>query len=302
MSALAVFVGGLIILNISVFMSLSIYIAMVAAFLIAGAGNAVNDYVDVDADKINKPKRPIPSGKIKPRPALAFSAALFAIGILLALVINKNIVLLIAAVNTFLLIIYPLWLQNKILLGNISISYLVGSTFLFGGAAAAGAITEIAPIVLLLLLAFFANLAREIVKDLEDVEGDRTGLLKRLRKKTKEAVSALGDRLDISSMEPTLKYKKSLVALAEISIVLAIIVSPMPYFLEIFSFPYLIFLIPTDLFFLLSLVQILRSKKRSTKERANALSLGKKIYRNTSRYIKLGMLFGLLAFVAGALL
>ena len=59
MSIIAVFIGGLVVAGTSVFLTIDIYFAMLAAFLISGAGNAINDYVDVDADKVNKPKRPM---------------------------------------------------------------------------------------------------------------------------------------------------------------------------------------------------------------------------------------------------
>lgn len=302
MSVIAVFIGGLIILGPGALTFFHLYLAMLAAFLIAGGGFAINDYVDIEADKINKPKRPLPSGRIQPWKALLFSLALFIIGIILAGFINY-IALAIAIINSLVLIFYSLSLQNKILIGNIAVSYSVGSTFLFGGAATASSLSGLALTGLLLLLAFFANLAREIVKDMEDIEGDRATFLKRLAAKTKAMVASAGERFDLSSLEPTLKYKKTLVLLAEASLILAILVSPLPYLLGIVGGYYLVFLVPTDILLFLALALLLVSTKRAgIRQKAKALLFGKKFYRDISKYIKLGMFFGLLAFLAGALL
>ncbi len=60
----------------------------IAAFLILSAGNVLNDYYDVKTDTINKPLRPIPSGKISRRSALIFSIFLFSLGMALGLLIS----------------------------------------------------------------------------------------------------------------------------------------------------------------------------------------------------------------------
>jgi len=76
-----------------------------------------------------------------------------------------------------------------------------------------------------------------------------------------------------------------------------------PFFLGILGFSYLIVLVPADLFFFLALLHLLKSSERSgVKEETKAILFGKKTYRRASKYIKLGMLFGLLAFVVGVLL
>ncbi|HQI69074.1 MAG TPA: UbiA family prenyltransferase, partial [Methanothrix sp.] len=76
-----------------------------AVFLVTGAGNAVNDYCDRQIDAVNRPGRPIPSGRISPRAALYYSMALFAAGSLLAGLVN-SVCLLLAVFNSALLILY----------------------------------------------------------------------------------------------------------------------------------------------------------------------------------------------------
>jgi len=63
---------------------------------------------------------------------------------------------------------YDLGLKHRGFVGNAAISLLVGMLFLFGGAVVGNPL----PTVSLLLLAFLATLSREIVKDIQDVEGD----------------------------------------------------------------------------------------------------------------------------------
>lgn len=143
-----------------------------AVFLITGAGNAVNDYYDRQIDAINRPDRPIPSKRIRPQTACYYSIALFAAGCILAGLIGQ-MCLVIAIINSILLFFYARNLKATPLLGNLSVSYLTGSTFLFGGAAAglAGLLANQVPFG----LSFLASMSREIAKDIEDMEGDRQG-------------------------------------------------------------------------------------------------------------------------------
>ena len=65
--------------------SLTVFLVV---FFVTGAGNAINDYFDYEIDAINKPSRPIPSGKIGLSRAFSFSLALFIFGIIIASTIN----------------------------------------------------------------------------------------------------------------------------------------------------------------------------------------------------------------------
>ncbi len=143
-----------------------------AVFLITGAGNAINDYYDREIDAINRPLRPVPSGRILPGVAFRYSLALFALGCILAGLVNQ-ICLAVAAFNSLLLFFYARNLKATPLAGNVSVAFLTGSTFLFGGAAAgpAGLVANQVPF----WLSFLASMSREIAKDIEDMAGDRQG-------------------------------------------------------------------------------------------------------------------------------
>lgn len=284
MSSVAVAIGVLLAaggnLLIFFFPLSPLYVAMVVVFLITGAGNVINDYVDVEADKINKPKRPIPSGRVSPRGALWFSITLFVVGIFLSGFLT-GFALVIAVFNSILLVIYSYYLQNKILLGNISVGYLVGSAFLFGGAALGNLFLPF----LLMLLAMFSTISREVVKDLEDLEGDRKGFLKRFASGAKK----FAERFAMKDAGVKLKVeKRKAKATAMGSMLIAIGASPLPYLLGILGLPYLIILVPTVLVFLASLAIIARAQTR-------------KEFAKASKAIKLGMNLGLLAFIVGVL-
>ena len=108
-----------------------IALACLSVFIILSAGNVINDYFDYEIDKINKKNRPIPSGRIKRNSALYYSIALFLIGIALAFYLNFNNFIL-ALINSGLLILYSYKLKGQPLIGNVIVSWLVGSTFIFG--------------------------------------------------------------------------------------------------------------------------------------------------------------------------
>ena len=137
--------------------------------LITAAGNVVNDLYDIGIDKINRPGRPLPSGEIRPGTAKIFAALLFISGIALSIFTNP-LCLAIAVFNSAVLILYAYRFKKSMGMGNIAVSYLSASIFLFGGAFAGidGLLANL-PIT---GITFLAMMAREVLKDVEDVEGD----------------------------------------------------------------------------------------------------------------------------------
>ncbi|WP_292520468.1 geranylgeranylglycerol-phosphate geranylgeranyltransferase [Methanoculleus sp.] len=144
----------------------------VAVTLITAAGNVINDVYDVDIDRINRPGRPIPAGLISLAGAKAYTAVLF-IGGLLSAALTTTLCLAIALVNVVILVAYALWLKRTPGIGNLAVAYLTASVFLFGGAFAGieGLIQNLS----LAAITFLATIAREVLKDAEDVDGDAAG-------------------------------------------------------------------------------------------------------------------------------
>ena len=150
--------------------------------------NALNDILDVEIDKLNQPNRPLPSGDISLNNAKILTAILMFISLfclIYAGYISSSIEegfenwapsILIWLLAIFLLTNYEsssnysLKLKDRGLPGNFAISLSVGMVILFG---AAGVFEPTEPRVLsLFFIGISYNLAREIVKDIEDMEGD----------------------------------------------------------------------------------------------------------------------------------
>ena len=142
--------------------------AALAAALVAGAGNALNDVADLEIDRINRPQRPLPTGHLSRRAALVQSVVLALAGIGLALWQGPALGGM-ALLVTAALVLYDLWLKRTALWGNLLVSALAAAAFPFGALAAG----QLGRAWIPAGFAFLFHLGREIVKDLEDVEGDR---------------------------------------------------------------------------------------------------------------------------------
>lgn len=150
----------------------STLILLAIVTLITAAGNVINDYFDLEIDRINRPDRPIPSGMVSPMAARCLAVTLFLAGILAAL-FTPLLCLSIVVINSLVLVLYAAKLKGMPVVGNAAVAYLAASIFLFGGAFAGGdALVQIVP---LAAITFLATMVREILKDAEDVEGDAAG-------------------------------------------------------------------------------------------------------------------------------
>ena len=128
------------------------------------SGNVLNDYFDRDIDSINRPERPIPSGKIKPRTALLLGITLLIPGVLISALLSYSH-FIIAIGTGFLLILYNACLKRVAFWGNFMIAFLGALVFIYSGFA-----RIITPgCWFAAVFAFLLHLGREIVKDIEDI-------------------------------------------------------------------------------------------------------------------------------------
>lgn len=153
---------------------------------IAAAGNIINDIYDVEADTINKPKKVIVGKHISEKLAHNLFFALNIIGILLGFYISHSVgkpaFFAIFVLISLSLYVYASYLKGTVLFGNILISVLVALSILIVG------IFDLLPSMIpqnkdtqttffdivmdYAFFAFLVNLVREIVKDIQDVDGD----------------------------------------------------------------------------------------------------------------------------------
>jgi len=149
-----------------------IFAAFCVAFITAW-GNGINDIKDIESDKINHPKRPLPSGRLTVRKAWAASVFALIAGTLLAALINLNC-LIIAVLAALMLLAYSLGLKSIPLLSNVWIALISALTFVFAGLVSAQFHLFTLNLVNAgAVFAFWFHLARELTKDLQDLKGDR---------------------------------------------------------------------------------------------------------------------------------
>jgi len=152
-----------------------ITICCISAMMLVGGGNALNDYNDRKSDKENHPERPIPSGKISADAALNYSYTLIGLGLtILFLAPNKIDKLdlmpfVIALLGIITLIVYENGLKAAGIAGNIAVGLMSGAVFLYAGMA----VNDPGPTIWMFGLAILATITREIVKDIQDLEGDK---------------------------------------------------------------------------------------------------------------------------------
>lgn len=104
------------------------------ACLYAG-GVVFNDFFDRRLDMVERPERPIPSGRVSPGAAAAFGAGLLAAGIAAASVANVTAGI-VAALIAGCVLLYDAWGKHKTLFGPVNMGLCRGLNLLLGIAAA----------------------------------------------------------------------------------------------------------------------------------------------------------------------
>ncbi|MBN1542733.1 geranylgeranylglycerol-phosphate geranylgeranyltransferase [candidate division KSB1 bacterium] len=145
-----------------------VLIACLAGGWITAAANSINDYFDIEIDRINKPHRPLASGLLSKKTALITAALSAFLGLFFSALINFT-ALLMAGLAIPLLFFYSAFFKGTVLIGNLTVSLLTALAFLFGSAAVGHVSAGLIPAT----FAFLMHFAREIIKDMQDVRGDR---------------------------------------------------------------------------------------------------------------------------------
>ena len=189
---------GFLVRGIGLHMSgINFSLLVVSTVLIAAAGYIINDYFDTKTDRINKPNKVVIGKIIQRRAAIILHISLSLVGLLIAIYLayyTGNIKL--ALLQFFSIVglwFYSTHLKKQLLAGNILIALLAALVPITTGMFefASGAITNLqilnnsAPemgsyvlkkgafiVIGYAAFAFLSNLFREIIKDIEDLEGD----------------------------------------------------------------------------------------------------------------------------------
>ncbi|MCK6614225.1 MAG: geranylgeranylglycerol-phosphate geranylgeranyltransferase [Ignavibacteriaceae bacterium] len=240
------------------------FLAGCSASLIAAGGNVINDIYDLETDRINRPGRPLPSGAIGLNAAFNYYLLLTLSGLILAVRVSYLAFAIAFAVFAGLWL-YAYKLKRTALAGNFSVALFTGLVFPYGALAAGDISAGYFPF----LFAFLTTLMREVLKDLEDISGDKAtgaGTFPVLygEKRGKVFVRITAAALFLSTLLPFIfgVYK------IEFFIIVMIVVNPLAALAE-------------------------RSSWRN--------SHGNEGYRRASIYMKASMITGLIAIAAGKL-
>lgn len=241
----------------------NVIICFFAAFLTASAGHTLNDWKDVEIDRINCPERAIPSGRISRNTALILTLILFILGDIIIFFTKIAESIIIILVGTVVIAAYSLKFKKLGFIGNITIGTLTSFCLLLGGAA----LGKIKLSFWAAILAFVMNIGREITKGIDDYVGDK-----------EEGVKTL----------PVLFGKKEASYIAISFLIVTIILSPFPYLFQLYNELYLfVTLFGVDLIMIISIILLLKNPESS--EKAHFIK----------RILKLGMFIGLFAFFLG---
>ena len=139
-------------------------------FLISASILVLNDYFDVETDRINAPHRPIPSNLVSQAEALLFAVLLMAGGLTAGMFISLT-AFLIGVLLAIVGFLYNRYFKKSGLPGNLMVSFSVGMTFIFGGAAAGDPFNS--AVLFFACVAALIDLGEEIAADAMDAEGDK---------------------------------------------------------------------------------------------------------------------------------
>jgi len=238
-----------------------IIFASLAAALVTAGGNIVNDIYDIETDRISHPDRALVQGLISKKEAFI----LYNIFNTLAIIVSSrltDLLLIIVLISIIVLFTYSYRLKKIQLVGNIVIALLTGLAFIYGGFVSGNPVAAIVPAV----FAFLINLIREIVKDIQDIEGD-----------TKAGIITFPIKFGF-------KKSKILILIFTISLILYTLY---PFITELYKIEYfIVVMVFVNPLLVLSLKFLFDSKKE------NNLSV-------VSYMLKLNMVLGLIAIYLG---
>ncbi len=230
-----------------------------SVFSISASILVLNDYFDIETDKINAPNRPIPSNLVTPPEALLLSIILLSVGFILGYFINiaALLCLIILSIIGFL---YNRKYKKSGLPGNLLVSFSVGMTFIYGGVSVGLPFNKM--VWFFGVIAMLIDLGEEIAADSMDIKGD----------------------LLIGSNSLAIKYgKDSALKISGYIFLIVILLTSLPFILNWFPIVYLLPIAVMDISIAYSSLRLVNSKNEEG--------------RKYIRWIYLGATLGLLIFI-----
>ncbi len=237
-------------------------LGFVCGFFISGSAIILNDFFDLEVDKVNTPDRPLPAGAISPSEAIFFAVATSFVGLAASLAIGIPAFIL-CVIFWLIGFLYNWKFKEAGLLGNLMVSSSVAITFILGGIVVGENWNKI--VWIFGLMAFFVDLGEEIAGDAMDIEGDK--------------------KRDSKSIAIT-RGKNFALVLSGSLFGLVVLISFVPVIFAWLGTGYLVMIFITDIMIVTFAIRLLKSK---TPEEG----------RWSMRRIYLGALLGMLAFILG---
>ncbi|MEM2211622.1 MAG: UbiA family prenyltransferase [Nitrososphaerales archaeon] len=261
MVGFAVVVGIVITSPHMIFSQQSLF-GFMTGFFISSYSMVINDFYDLEVDRVNNPYKPLPSGKIKIKFALSLAIMLLLLGLFSAILISilNFIIALIFAIISW---IYNAWGKKKGIIGNMMVALSVSIPYIYGSIAI-GKLNDLL-IWFLALISFIAATGREVVKTISDVEGDK------LR--------------DVRSIARVYGIKYA-AQLSSTLFLIAVAFSLLPIILKIVGLIYIVLILIPDAIFIYASINILKNYSFKNAIRIKKITL-------------MGMLMGLIAFIIG---
>ena len=147
------------------------FFALFSAFLVAAFGNVVNDIFDINIDKVNRPHRPLPSGKISVNSAKIYSMILLFMGLFFAVKVGR-VHFSSALFISFLLFLYSKKYKKSPFIGNLIVAFISGYSFIYGSLVVTAKLDLLKVPIIIAIFASLFHLSREILKDIDDIKGD----------------------------------------------------------------------------------------------------------------------------------
>ena len=235
-------------------------------FFVCAYSMAVNDIYDVEVDRVNRPERPLPSGRVTAQAASRISILVLIAGIAFSVLTLNAVAVVIALVYALLSWLYNSRAKKSGLPGNLIVASSLAIPFIYGGVVVGGSTTG-SLLLMMALTSFFAGVGREVVKAMADVEGDgERGVNSVARAKGLKSASAVGAAFFL----------------------LAVVTSWVPLITGLANRVYTLGVLIPDIVFIYLAARILLRPEPTNAYRVKKAALG-------------GMTVGLLVFIGGAL-
>ncbi len=241
-------------------------LASIAAALVCGAGNALNDYLDIEVDRVNHPGRVLPSGQLEPYYAIIAMIVLNIAAITLGAMVNIWCLIVVLGAMV-LLAVYNIKLKKAPVWGNLTVSLLSGATFAAGAVVdRPESIFEVPGPAVPAVFAFMFHFGRELIKDVADYRGDKLA--------------------QYSTLPGVISPKGVLAMLiANYTILMALTIIPilLNWYFSVYSY---LVILTVDVPLIATMIYLV-------------VAQGDKRYFNAGQALKVLMIFGLVAFLLG---